>query len=300
MDLLKLAQGEVDEGTELPTPDELLLELFDLTALAFPEPLSAFEVSFVPNEDGKRPALSDLNGIARPGQPKRPDLGHTDNEVLDATNALLGDFAEATLRQGGVKILRGKIVVKDGPDGDKDVALVDDDAADEADRVVMTRRFDASELRWLFFTPQLFAALNRTEAKEHDADVALGEALAGYKRFDIDMKKGVITFSADGRPASPWGFELLGSFLDEKKRFLWGWANDAVDEKLVRGVNALRAASTGPGLRAFSDAGFGGPEKFMQRLVRHAAVGMGAFGVYRAPFSSANGKGVMYLALKSL
>ncbi len=299
MDLLKLAQGDVDEGTELPSPDELLLELMDLTALAFPEPLSAVEVSFVPNEDGKRPALSDLNGVARPGQPKRPDLGHTDNEVLDATNALLGDFAEATLRQGGVKILHGKIVIKDGPDGDKEVALVDDDASEE-DRVVMTRRFDASELRWLFFTPQLFAALNASEGKEHDADVALGEALVGLKRFDIDMKKGVITFSADGRPPSPWAFELLGSFLDEKKRFLWGWANEAVEEKLVRGVNALRMASTGPGLRAFTDAGFGGPEKFCQRLVRHAATGMGAFGVYRAPFASPTGKGVMYLALRSI
>ena len=31
-----------------------------------------------------------------------------------------------------------------------------------------------------------------------------------------------------------------------------------------------------------------------------AAVGMGAFGVYRAPFASATGKGVMYFALRSL
>lgn len=299
MDLLKLAQGELDEGTELPTPDELLLELMDLTALAFPEPLSVVEVSFVKNEDGRRPALSDLNGVAVPGAPKRPDLGHTDNEVLDATNALLADFAEATLRQGGVKVLRGKIGIKDGKDGDKDVVLVDDDAAAE-DAVVMTRRFDASELRWLFFTPQLFAALNRTEAAEDAADKAVAEALDGAKRFDIDMNKGVITFSADGRPPSPWRFELLGSFLDEKKRFLWGWANDAVDPRLTKGVNALREKSTGPGLRCFSDAGFGGPEKLFLRLVRHAAVEMGAVGVYRAPFAATKGKGVMYLALRSL
>ena len=98
MDLLKLARGEVDEGSELPAPDELLLELMDLCALAFPEPLAKLEVVFVPNEDGKRPALSDLNGIARPGAPKRPDLGHGDDEVLDAINALLaGELDEGRL-----------------------------------------------------------------------------------------------------------------------------------------------------------------------------------------------------------
>lgn len=306
MDLVKLAAGGDgdggDEGAELPVPDELLLELMDLTALAFPEPLSHLEVSFVPNEDGKRPALANLDGRARPGEPKRPDLGHTDNEVLDATNALLTDFAEATLRQGGVKILKGRLRIDNVEDGARDVTLLDDDAVGE-DAVVMTRRFDASELRWLFFTRELFAALNSSEARELESDVRLSEALVGMKRFDIDMKKGVITFSApaeQNREPQPWAFELLGSFLDEKKRFMWGWANDAVDPRLTRGANARREKSTGPGLRAFTDPDFGGPERLFQRLVRHTAVEMGAFGVYRAPFAAKNGKGVMFLALRPL
>ena len=320
MELLKLLQGDGmadddadggggdDGGNAQPVPDELLLELMDLCALAFPEPLTELVVSFVPNEDGKRPALSNLDGRADVRSPvvagapdaTRPDLGHADGEVLDAINALLGDFADATLRQGGVKVLQGKITVVDVDDGARDAALFD-----EGDGLVMTRRFDASELRWLFFTRALFTELNRTTAAADEHDRRVSEALVGMKRFDIDMKKGVITFSSDpaakvAREPQPWGFELLGSFLDEKKQFLWGWANDAVEPRYTRGSEALRQKSTGPGLRAFSDAGFGGPERFFQRLVRHAAVEMGAFGVYRAPFTAAGGKGVMYLGLRAL
>ncbi len=321
MELLKLLQGDDDEPDAAPVPDELLLELMDLAALAFPEPLHELAVSFVPNEDGKRPALSNLDGKAPlsssslsslsgssssgtssssdSGDARRPDLGHTDSEVLDAINALLGDFADATLRQGGVKILEGQITIVDVDDGAREATLLD-----AAGEIVMTRRFDSSELRWLFFTRPLFVALNRTAAAADEQDRRVAEALAGMKRFDIDMKKGLITFSAESagsaREPQPWGFELLGSFLDEKKRFLWGWANDAVEPRYTRGTDALRQQSTGPGLRAFSDAGFGGPEKLFLRLVRHAAVEMGAFGVYRAPFTAANGKGVMYLGLRAL
>ncbi|MDP2345277.1 MAG: hypothetical protein Q8O67_30315 [Deltaproteobacteria bacterium] len=296
MDLLRLAQGDDDDdGDDAATPDELLLELMDLCALAFPAPLTQLKVSFVANEDGKRPALADLDGRSAANGVQRPDLGHKDNEVLDAINALLGDFAEATLAQGGVMILHGSIAMSDDVDGARDVVL-----ADAAGDVVMTRRFDASELRWLFFTRALFQALARTADDEAVQQRRLDEALAGMQRFDIDMAKGVITFQGAGREAQPWGFELVGSFLEENKRFLWGWANESVDPKLTRVVDQLRQQSTAAGLRAFTDASFGGPEPLFLRLARHAAVVAGAFGLYRAPFAAENGKGVMYLSLRSI
>lgn len=298
MDLLRLANGDDgddDDGDVAPTPDELLLELMDLCALALPAPLSQLKVSFVENDDGRRPALADLDGRSAVDEVRRPELGHTDNEVLDAINALLADFAEATFLQGGVKILRGCLVMTDDVDGARDVVL-----QDHAGETVMTRRFDASELRWLFFTRALFQALARTHDDELAQARRVDEALAGMKRFDIDMAKGVITFHGEGRPSQPWGFELVGSFLDDKKRFLWGWANDNVDPKLTRVVDGLRQQSTASGLRALTDASFGGPEQLFLRLARHAAVATGAFGLYRAPFASATGKGFMYLSLRSL
>lgn len=285
-----------------PTPDELLLELMDLVTLAFPAPLHEMTVTFVPNEDGKRPALTDLAGKARPDAPKRPALGHGDSEILDAINTLLTDFADATLRQGGVRVLRGRIHIEEDSDGARHVALTEDVATDDSpkDELVMTRRFDKSELRWLFFTPELFSALNGSEAREHEQATAMQEALRGLGRFDIDMKKGVITFSGGDVGARVWTFELIGSFLDEGKRFLWGWANDQVDARLTRALNSWREQQKGHGLRALTEASFGGPEAFFERLARHAALSTGAAGVYRAPFSSRQGKGVMYLALRNL
>ena len=286
------------------TPDELLLELMDLVALAFPEPLYEMAISFQPSDDGTRPALTNLDGKARPGAPKRPALGHDDNAVLDAINALLVELAEATLRQGGVRVLRGRIVIHEGDDGDRFVELREE-LEGGVEEAAMKRRFDRSELRWLFWTAQLFRALEGTQAAEAAQKKSVDEALRRQARFDIDMAEGRITFSGSStEPPMPWRFELLGSWNDETKRFLWGWANDQVPEALRAGPERVRAraASTGDGegLRALTEASFGCPEPTADRLARHAAARMDAFGVYRAPFKSAQGKGFMYLALFTL
>lgn len=283
------------------TPDELLLELMDLVTLAFPEPLRTAKVVFVPSDDGTRPALTDLSGVARAGSVKRPDLGHKDGEVLDFINALLGDLATATDLAEGLKVLKGRIEIEgDGEDGEAWVYLVEAGEAPKDDRVRMKRRFDRSELGWLFFTPALFSALAATEQDEARQKRALDEELRAFRRFAIDMGEGTITFSggddADGQRV--FRFELVGSWNETSRRFLWGWANESIPPKLREGAEKRRRASTDLGLRAFTAPDLGCPEKMAERLARHAAVFMGARGLYRAPFSSELAKGFMYLALK--
>lgn len=279
-----------------PTPDELLLELMDLVALAFPEPLKEMSITFRPSEDGTRPGVTDLDGKASPGQPRRPDLGHGDQAVLDAINALVVDFADATLRQGGVRVLDGVLHIADGPDGDRFVELRER-LAGKPDDLVMTRRFDRSELRWLFWTGPLFRRLNETEADERAHKAALDVELRPYRRFDIDMQLGRIVFTAPEREQLAFSFQLLGSWSDETKRFLWGWANEQAPPTLRKGVEEVRRASTDEGLRALTEESFGCPEPCAERLARHAGVRLKAAGVYRAPFTSSKGKGAMYLAL---
>jgi hypothetical protein len=295
VDILDLA-ARLEGDDPAPTPDELMLELMDLVALAFPTAIDRLTVRFVPNEDGTRPALSDLDAGGPRDAPVRPALGHTDAEVLDTINHLLGELANATQTQGGVRVLRGHLDGVGNMHGGRDLSLVEVDGTGAA-TVVMTRTYDASELRWLLFTPQLFAALNETAADEAVQGQRLTMALQGTARFDIDMKKAVITFSGPGREPQSWRFELLGSWLEESRRFLWGWGNDQVDQALTRRTDAVRQSSTGPGLRALSEAQLGGPEAMFSRLVRSVAVRIGATGVYRAPFAAQNGKGAMFLAL---
>ncbi len=291
---------DVSEADAPPaTADELLLELMDLLALAFPSAPTAAVVSMQENEDGKRPALTNLDVKSAQDAATRPDLGHDDNRVLDALNALLADIADATERAAGVRVHTGTLTMRSGADGDRFVELTDTTGA--APELVMTRRFDRSELRWLLFTEQLFAALNRTEEQELVQRATLQQVLKPYRRFQIDMNAGRITFEgpAGGTQVAPriWRFVLLGSHKEETQRFMWGWANDAVGRKLVDAVDGLRTRSTGDGLRAFTEPDFGGPEKMAARLCAHAAVELGAAGVYRAPFASTQGKGFMYLAL---
>jgi hypothetical protein len=295
VDLLALAQGN-DASTEPASPDELLLELMDLAALSFPTAVQRFTVSFVPTNDGLRPALSDLDARAAPTAPRRPALGHTDAEVLDTLNHLLGELADATARQGGVRVLRGRLEFTDTADAGRDVRLIEVDDSG-TDSIVMTRTFDASELRWLYFTPELFAALEGTEDGERIQGVTLERALAGTTRFDIDMKLATIAFIGATEGPRRYRFELIGSWLEETGRFMWGWANEQVGPAMTRRVEDIRRASTGPGLRAFCDPSVAGPAPMFSRLARHVGVRIGAVGVYRAPFSSQHGKGMMYLGL---
>lgn len=277
------------------TPDELLLELMDLVALAFPEPLAQMRVHFRPDDAGRRPALCDLDGHARPGQPKRPELGFHDHAVLGGINELLSDFADATERQGGVRVLAGRLEIEDDEDGARHAFLVRVDH--EGEHVVMTRRYDKSELRWLLWTAPLFARLNDTEERERTQRAEVEALIAGTARFGIDLQQGTITFSGAERADVVLDVDLLGSWSSDTQRFLWGFANDQVPERLRRKVEGLRQQSTAWGLRALSEGSFGCPEPCAERLARHAAVQIGARGVYRAPFSSSQGAGFLYLAL---
>ncbi len=305
VDLLKLAQGDdvaadsdAAAAADLATPDELLMELLDLVALSFPTSVASWTLTFVKNDEGKKPALSDMKANAPTGAVKRPALGHSDAEVLDTINHLLAELGDATFRQGGVRVLAGELRAEATADAGVLVTLSERGEGGVLSPV-MTRTFDTSELRALLYTKGLFSRLAETSVDEAAAGERLDRALAGTTRFDIDMKKGLVTFSGPSREPSPWRFELLGSWLEDTGHFMWGWANDHVDPDLTRRVDAVRQKATGPGLRAFSDAALAGPEPLFSRLCRSAGVQMGAFGVYRAPFRGRQGKGVMFLALFS-
>jgi hypothetical protein len=286
------------EHSETASPDELLLELMDLVALAMPQSLSSMKVSFVANADGKRPALANLDGKAAPGAPLRVDLGHDDGHVLDAINALLAELSTAIESRGGRSLRIGHIDIdSDASDHSKTVIIVDDGI--EPPLAHVSRRFDRSELRWLLFTPALFSALQRTQAQTAPMQARLQQALAGTERFAIDMDRAIITFSGPG-PDSPWRFELLGSYLNDDARFLWGFANDAIKPSLAAAVTSLRARNLDEGLRLFTDASWGGPEAMAATIAAHAAVEAGAFAMYRAPFKGRDQAGLMYLALFAL
>jgi hypothetical protein len=285
--------------------DELLLELMDLVTLAMPQPLYEGVVSFVPNEDGRRPALSDLDGKAHADAPKCVALGHNDNHVLDAINSILTDIADATDAAAQLRVRHGRIEWRDADKGSRDVMLIET-IPDTAPVVRVRRTFTEDEMRFLLFTPALFAELHHTEPASLRQQQALDETLRGVEKFKIDMEQGLIVFSGAGVADQPWRFELVGSFLHEKgdkdaagsSRFLWAFANDEVDLRLKAGTARLRDVSDRrAGLRLFAEPEVGGPEPMFHRLAMHAAVEMAAFALYRAPFASSTGTGAMYLAL---
>ena len=290
----KVIDDEVAHGDdERISVDEILLALMDAVALAFPAVLHWMRVDWVPAEDSQRPALYNLNASGPTDAPRRPNLGFKDDAVLDSIQGLIENLVDGVFGDSGLRIVRGHVDIKDGADGARDVQLWDD--ASKPAELIMTRRFDASELRSLVWTAPLFQALAETEAAEAQQSKETAAALAGSKRFAIDMRLGQISFD-DGK-GPRWQFQLLGSYLHDTTTFLWGWANDQVAPPLMEKMDALRASSTAPGLRALWEPSLVCPALCAERLARHAAVRVGAAGVYCAPFASTKGKGFMMLAL---
>lgn len=284
----------MNASSTYPPPDTFLLELLDQLNLAFPCCLEKGQVHFKRLQDNPlRVALTDLNGVPHSEETPRVPLGHTDAEVLDHLNAIVGDLAHSVLQHGGVEIQEGYWdVFPDATHGGINAFLVE---KGEEEIIRVKRTFDKSELSWLLFTPEFYNKLrpqleNATAKRER-----LAMKLEGVKDFKLDLSRGTLALQKNTETLS-LDVQLMGSWLEETHGFLWGWANPNCPPQLSTAVSKFKEANAQPGLRLFYKPEIGGPEKMAHMLSEHAACEMGLDGVIKTPFQSENGPGFMYLA----
>lgn len=291
----------------MAAPDAFLFELLDLLQLAFPGPVDGGDVKFAPadaidaggGEGRARAALVDLTAQATPSAPQRPDLGYPDDEVLDTLNAVLGDVVAGVeaLTGDGVATSTGVVRFARDPDGAV-VATVSTDDGREHYR----RRIDRSEQYNLLHTPTLFEALNATEAEEAAQAARVVEAAGGRARFRLDVETSHIELGGADGPRFP--AQLLASYHEESRTFVWGWANESFPAGFRLVVDEVRRGATAFGLRALAAPELLCPLRMADRLTRHAAVllalrGHDVLGVYPVGVDGPKGKLSLFLLLGS-
>jgi len=296
----------MSEDTQYMTrsPDELFLELIDTLNLAFPAPVREAVVTFGPTEDGQEAALTDLDAVVDNEAPKRPELGHTDEEVLAVINAVVGEISHSVHERSCNRILLGRIEVKNQlDDGETEVWVVEknvDGASDDDDMLHVKRRFDKSELVWLVHTSALYSRLNDTSDVEEQQDRGLKNALQKFTRFGANLNQGLLSFFAEDAGDDEGvdvNVQLIGSYAPTHEALLWGWADDAAPKKLRMEIDAFRDSILEEGLRALYQAELLCPLPMAERLFRHAAVRMGQKAVYTAVMEADGMEQFVYFGL---
>lgn len=281
-----------------PTPDALLFELLDLLPLAFPRPVDTARVEFQPGPTPERACLGDLSGSARDDAPDRPELGFPDEEILDTLNVVVGDLIEAVGQKSGGPLVRGYIERQGTEDdGAFDVWVVET-TADGEEVVRVKRRVDQSEQHFFVQTPALYRALNDTEATERKLWEIGHQDTVGAGRYALEPEHARLAFlKADGELSRRFAVALLGTYHPGSATFVWGWANDALPKAFTRKVDEVRRNATAPGLRAFVAPEHLCPPPMAERLIGHAAVQIGANGIFPLRVEQEKGGLVLFLAL---
>jgi len=280
------------------SPDALLFELLDLLPLSFPRPVREARIAFMPGPDANRACLGDLEGKTEEDAPERPELGFPDDEILDTLNVVIGDLTEAIAARTGAPIVRGYVDIHaPEDDGGFDVWVVEETASGD-ERVRVKRRVDRSEQHHFVQTAALYRALNATEAAERKLWEAGHHDSHGAGRYALEPEHARIAFLApDGRLARRFEVALLGTYHPGTATFVWGWANESMPEGFRRRTEAIRDAATGLGMRAFVAPEHLCPPPMAERLIGHAAVKLGATGIFPTRVDSNKGGLVLFLAL---
>ncbi|MCP4498767.1 MAG: hypothetical protein GY822_02235 [Deltaproteobacteria bacterium] len=289
------------------SPDELFLELVDTLNLAFPTPVNTATIEFKATDEGDEAAMCGLDATGADGAPRRPDLGHADDEVLAILNAVVGELSNSIHERSKNRILEGRIEVRnDLEDGETEVWVIEknpEGKSENDDLLQVKRRFDKSELVWLVHTKELFHRLNSTEKAEKEREEALHQLLqTTYSRFGANLLENKFSFfkGETDDEGDEVDVQLIGSYSPTHEAMLWGWADEAAPEGLCQDIVEFRRTVLDAGLRSLYQAELLCPHQMAERLFRHAAVSMGMPAIYPAVMVADEMEQFVYFGLKTL
>jgi Family of unknown function (DUF6882) len=104
-----------------------------------------------------------------------------------------------------------------------------------------------------------------------------------YARWDFDADDASMTFTDASRPPLRFAVTLVGSLSERTHTWMWSWANEHVDRRLVRDAWRLRHFAEVRGTPALAEGCYEADEVNAWEMTSVAAHLLGAPAVYRAP-----------------
>lgn len=118
----------------------------------------------------------------------------------------------------------------------------------------------------------------------------------GAYRWDLDQKKGTLTFSENGTPKVIATVQIAGSYSTYSHTWMWAWANESVSEPLKTGATQVKAYGTEHKYLQLTTAKFEYPEDSCWELTAVAGYLLKAKGAYRGPMTD----GYVYMLITDI
>ncbi len=247
----------------------ILCALHDGLMLLAPRGWLVAELEIAPG-----PRLASISAQGGGGAQPRPHpvLNFDPKEEAARFSDGLGELARTLEPQG--KTWRGGKIAVERDDTHADWKLLDPSGA-----VVWLGRLEPAQLELLLNTDTLFTVLQGSERAFAMLQASLGQQL-GEQVGWRDVEQGLELQAAGG--TQRWATEPLGRFDTEHASFTWAWAEPELAPRAgrVRAICAPEARQ--PGLSALWRPHLHCDEGFAWALCGHAAVALGARGIFRA------------------
>lgn len=167
------------------------------------------------------------------------------------------------------------------------------------------------EMRVLLFIFIIFSSVFGQTQKTASYEKFLDEAMVGFGsaairlneeynlgayRWDLDQKKGTLTFSENGTPKVIATVQIVGSYSTNSRTWMWAWANDSVRDHLKTGVAQAKIYGTEHKYTELTTAQFKCEEDYGWTLTAAAGYLLKAKGAYRGPMT----EGYVYMLITDI
>jgi hypothetical protein len=122
--------------------------------------------------------------------------------------------------------------------------------------------------------------------------------LTGKDHYELDLDNRTLCFEKDGKVTSCFNCIVIGSLAPVSKNWLWGWANESLNQPMRDKGAALKALYDETGFDLFRTGTFKADSGLAGELSALAVHHLGAEGLYKVPGGKDQDQDVVvYLAL---
>lgn len=118
--------------------------------------------------------------------------------------------------------------------------------------------------------------------------------LAAWPRYDYDLDAGTLTFSEAGVPKVVISVQVVGSTLETRKEWLWGWDNENLPPPMVARLKEVRQFGETEAISQLTRPTLPDDEHLGWEMTAVTARIIGGKGGYRVPRRDADGATVGY------
>jgi hypothetical protein len=136
--------------------------------------------------------------------------------------------------------------------------------------------------------PQWLELLTRSHENLERTQLALEKEfqLSAYDRWDVSQDTGELVFSDSERPDVVARVIFVGSYAFSSQTWLWGWANESIDESLTSALARVRRHGLQHRFRLLTERGWSSQEEEGWDMAAVTNYLLGGKGVYRGPSES--------------